>query len=151
MNDEYKPEICIHCNQTITYLLPVDKGSVAIVKAIAAFIKAKGINVVHPRKEMEGTLLTSNQVGNLTRPRAHGLIAKIKGEKGNYCLTSKGAAFLRGKAIPKYAIRSKATLETVGYWREETEQVDVHSFSTEDDKWEGIGFTITEGRIIHNV
>ena len=81
---------------------------------IARYIRTKGINVVHPRKEMEGHSLSSNDVGNLSRARFHGLIAKVKGEKGNYLLTTKGAKFLRGEAVPKYAIISIVTGKQIG-------------------------------------
>lgn len=142
----YTPETCAHCTQTTTYVLGIDRGTVNIVKQIARFIGKKGINAVHPRKEMEGVYLTSNEVGNLTRPRAHGLIAKIKGNAGNYCLTSKGAAFLHGAEIPRYAIRSKSLRKTLGYV--EGYNVTVYEFNASDDKWEGIGYRIEMGEII---
>jgi len=65
---EYKPEKCECCGQTTTYIIGIDGGTVDIVKNIALFIGRKGINCVHPRKEMEGHGLSSNQVGNLSRP-----------------------------------------------------------------------------------
>lgn len=125
---EYKPEICACCNQSTTYLLAIDRGTVDIVRAIAVAIFRKGINVVHPRKEMETSqnmdfdlmiregMLTSNQVGNLSRPRFHGLIAKIKDNPGNYCLTTKGAQFLKGQPISRFAIISKSEGMQIGYY-----------------------------------
>ena len=98
---------------------------------------------------MEGSWLTSNQVGNLTRPRSHGLIAKVRGEPGNYLLTSKGAAFLRGTPIPKFAIMSKAERHQIGYFEAEKYQVTINDFNSKDDYWEGINYDIEEGRIIH--
>lgn len=151
MKTEYKPEICECCNQSTTYLIAIDRGTVDIVKAIARFIGTKGINAVHPRKEMEGKYLTSNQVGNLSRPRFHGLIAHLDGESGNYVLTRKGSDFLRGKVIPKYAIVSKSEGKQIGYFEPETEKVSIHSFNQTGDYWEGIGYEITEGQVINTL
>ena len=150
---DYKPEVCHECGQTKDYALAIDRGTIKILKQMARFIGQKGINVVHPRKEMEGTLLTSNEVGNLSRPRIHGLIAKIKGEPGNYCLTSKGASFLHGHAIPRVAIRSKATGHTTGYYLpdENPERMcTIHDFGADEPWWHGINYDIEGGRIIKN-
>ena len=88
----FKPEICQCCGQSKTYALAIDKGTTDTLRAISIAIGRKGINIIHPRKEMEWRskdisqgLITSNQVGNLTKARVHGLIAKIKGQPGNYC------------------------------------------------------------------
>lgn len=144
----YTSEVCSHCSQSMTYILAVDKGTVMIVKAIAQFIGRKGINIVHPRKEMEGRYLTSNQVGNLTRARSQGLIAAMKGNPGNYCLTSKGATFLRGEAIPKFAIISKSEKRQIGYFEPEKHMVIVKDFTSSSEMWEGIDYEIQEGRVI---
>lgn len=149
---EFEPEICPHCGQSMTYLLAVDRGTVDIVKAIAKFIGEKGINAVHPRKEMEGKALTSNQVGNLTRARAHGLIAKVRGAVGNYLLTRKGADFLRGTQIPKFAIMSKTEHHQIGYFEPEEYMVSVHDFTGEGEPyWQGIGYDIVEGRVVREI
>ncbi len=156
----YKNEVCSCCNQSTTYILAIDHGTAHIVKQIARFIGKKGINAVHPRKEMEGSYLTSNEVGNLSRARFHGLIARIKDEPGNYLLTKKGASFLRGEAIPRFAIISKVTGHNEGYYNEETDTVVIYDYdpknpinigTEESDYWEGIGYDIHEGRIIHDV
>lgn len=148
---KYVPEVCECCQQSTTYLLAIDKGTVEIVKAIARFIGTKGINAVHPRKEMEGTLLTSNQVGNLSRPRFHGLIASLEGESGNYVLTTKGSDFLRGKVIPKYAIISKSEGRQIGYFEPEKHRVSIHNFNNLGQYWEGINYEITEGRVLQKL
>ena len=156
---DYKPETCACCNQTTTYLIPIDRGTVEIVKSIANAVRRKGINIVHPRKEMEISsenhnlysdgFLTSNQVGNLSRPRMHGLIAKVKGNPGNYCLTRKGAQFLKGVEIPRFAIISKAEGHQIGYWQPETKTVNVRSFDKKGEAyWNGIDFEIQEGHIV---
>jgi len=158
MKTEYSPETCPCCSQTTTYLIPVDRGTVDIVKAIASAIRQKGINVIHPRKEMENEkcdialgCLTSNQVGNLTRPRCHGLIAKVKGNPGNYCLTTKGAKLLRGENIPRFAIMSKTEGHQVGYFRPEEATVNIRDFSSDDAYWQGIDFEIQEGYIVKDL
>ena len=165
LSEPYEPEVCEHCGQTITYLLPLDRGTVDIVKSIARAIRNKGINFIHPRKEMEFRLpaggnyyemiragmLTSNQVGNLSRPRFHGLIARIKDNPGNYCLTTKGAQFLKGREIPRFAIISKAEKKQVGYYKQFDYTAKVKDFATDEDYWEGINFNIVEGSIIKDV
>lgn len=162
--EQYKAEVCDHCTQQITYLIPINKGAVEILKAIAAAIRKKKINAVHPRKEMEiGSKkldhftmiaeghLTSNMVGNLSRPRFHGLIARIKGQSGNYCMTRKGSDFLKGKSFPRYAIISKRLGGNVGYWESEKYQVNVKEFTSDEELWEGIDFDIVEGKIIIDI
>lgn len=162
--EQYEPEFCKHCTQQITYLIPIDKGCVEILKAIAVAIRRKKINAVHPRKEMEidskkldhFTMiaeghLTSNMVGNISRPRFHGLIARIKGQKGNYCMTRKGAEFLRGESFPRYAIISKKEKRNVGYWESEKYQANVKDFTSDEELWEGIDFDIVEGKIIIDI
>ena len=127
LREKYQAEKCECCGQTTTYLLPVDRGTIDIMISIGNAIRRKNINVIHPRKEIEVDprrvaydirlkegYLTSNQVGNLSRPRFHGLIAKVKGNPGNYCLTTKGAKFLRGEYIPRFAIISKAEKHRIG-------------------------------------
>ena len=156
----YLPERCHCCNQTTTYLLPLDKGAVDIVKAIAVAIRKKGVNIIHPRKEMEVEkkldyqtmiregLLTSNQVGNLSKARFHGMIAHIKDNRGNYCLTTKGAEFLKGTDVPRFAIISKKDGHQIGYYIEKEARCKVRDFDIVDQYWEGIDFIIKEGRIV---
>lgn len=153
---KYEKEKCHCCSQSITYCLPVDRGSVDTLKAISVAIRKKGKNKIHPRNEMEvqkGQLtyqemvsegvITSNHVGNLSRPRFHGLIARIKGEKGSYCLTRKGAAFLRGSEIPKYAIISKVEKHNIGYYLEDSERITINNFAPDGQEyWEGIKYDV---------
>jgi hypothetical protein len=147
---QYTPDVCNCCNQTTTYLLSVDVGTVDIVKAIARFIDKKGINCVHPRKELEGISLSSNQVGNLSRPCSHGLIAKVRGQAGNYLLTRKGSAFLNGAEIPRHAIISKSEKRQVGYYMQEAEVCVVGDFYN-GEYWEGINYEIREGQVFHRI
>jgi len=163
LQEKYNPERCSCCGQTETYLLPIDKGTVDILRAISRAIMFKGINAIHPRKEMEVSYcasyakmilsghLTSNMVGNLSRPRFHGLIASIRDEAGNYCLTTKGAKFLNGTLIPRYAIVSKVTGHQIGYWKPEKYQVSIKDFYANDICWEAINFEIREGQIIRKI
>ena len=97
---------------------------------------------------MEGSMLTSNQVGNLSRARSHGLIARIKENPGSYCLTKKGAAFLRGEEIPRFAIISKSEGHQIGYFEAEKHLVTVKDFTSDTDYWEGINYDVSEGRVI---
>jgi len=163
---DYKAEVCPGCGQSTTYLLGIDRGTVDILKAIATAIRKKEINCVHPRKEMEighdqldyftmvrEGKLTSNHVGNLSRPRFHGLIAKIKGKDmaGNYCLTSKGARFLKGEQIPKYAIISKEAKHQIGYYDDDVHFCTIKDFLPDVEYWEGIDFQIKSGEIIKDI
>lgn len=150
----YTPPVCSHCGQETEYVLAIDNGTAHIVKQIAKFIGRKGINAVHPRKEMEGTYLTSNQVGNLTRARIHGLIARVDGNPGNYLLTRKGSKFLHGEAIAKYAIVKKsisgARSHNEGYFMPDEHQVVISDFDPKNGEgfWEGVGYEIVEGEVI---
>lgn len=159
----YTQERCECCGQTTTYLLPIDRGTVDIVKAIAKAIQLKGKNKIHPRNEMEIAVhqldnatminegkLTSNQVGNLSRLRFHGLIAKVKGSSGCYLLTSKGAQFLRGKEIPRYAIVSKAEKHQIGYFEPDEFKTTIKDFDSEDEYWEGINYNIVDDQVVRD-
>lgn len=161
VEDEYEEEHCPHCGQDITYILPVDRGAVEILIAISVAIRNKGINCIHPRKEMEiisndydlerileEGKLTSNQINNLTRLRAHGLIAHHQTEKGNWVLTTKGIDFLNGKEIPRFAIMNKAKGIQDGYWMEEKYSCVIQNFLAAEDYWEGINYVIEGGRVI---
>ena len=145
---EYKPEICEHCGQTETYILGLDHGTVDIVRAIAKKIGEKGINIVHPRKE---NVLTNTQWCNIARPRFHGLIAAVKGKRGNFLLTKKGAAFLRGETVPRYAIVSKVEGHQIGYFEQENNKVTISDLLAKGEYWEGIGYDIVDGEVFHRV
>lgn len=152
MRINYEPQKCHHCGQTMTYLLPIDQGTVDIVKSIASAIRKKGVNLIHPRKEMEVTSesvgafstmhdrikngqLTSNQVGNLSRARFHGLIARVSSEKGCYLLTRKGARFLKGDDVPRFAIISKTEKRQIGYLNELTDITNIRQFGNDSQYW----------------
>lgn len=136
----------------MTYLLPIDQGTVDIVKTIASAIRIKGVNMVHPRKEMEvsgspvggfSTMqdrvrngqMTSNQVGNLSRARFHGLIARVPNEKGCYLLTRKGARFLKGENVPRFAIISKVEKRQIGYFNLLTDITNIRQFGNDSQYW----------------
>ncbi len=148
---DYSPEKCECCGQSTTYVLAIDKGSTDIVKGVARAIEKKGINCVHVNKELVGKYLTPLQMTNMTRPRSHGLIAHVEGEgmKGNYLLTKKGMDFLKGKRVPKYAIISKTEHRQIGYHEPETLTTTIHECQGKGEYWEGIGYEIEEGRVVH--
>ncbi len=170
VKEKFVANVCEECGQAVEYIIPVDKGTVTIVKALARFIQKKGINFVHPTKEMEVPakewtytraitegVLTSTQIGNLTRPRVHGLIAKVEGEAGNWCITKKGQDFLSGKVIPRFAIISKSAVghgegsHKEEYWKPEEYTIEAHEFTAGDPPWEGFTFEIQQGRVITQV
>lgn len=161
---KFQPKVCGCCGQTEEYIMSVDLGTADIVRAIAAAIRRKGENRIFPRNEMEVSkaqmksmgydrmvkegYLTSNMVGNLSKARSQGLIARV--ESGCYCLTTKGAGFLRGDSIPKHAIMSKVTGHNIGYWNENEERVTVKQLVKSGDYWE-IDFSILDRAVIFNL
>ena len=153
----YIPDICPQCKQSCTYIVGLDKGSIEIMKAFARYIQIKGVNMVHPRNEMENVYISSNHVGNLSRPRMHGLIAHYKenGHKkaGCYLLTKKGADFLRGASIPRYAIISKTVGHQVGYFAEDVLTCTINDFRENDGepRWEGFNVEILENGTVEAV
>jgi hypothetical protein len=120
MKKKYQPEICEHCGQTKTYELPLDKGSAKIVISIVSAISKKGVNEIHPTREMDLSGSKKWFTTNLSRPRFHGIIAYVNGKSGYYCLTRKAGKFLRGENIPRCAIISKVTGKQEGYLPEMT-------------------------------
>lgn len=167
-NINFNSEICECCGQAKTYLLPIDSGVIMIVKALAIAIRTKGINIIHPTKEMEVPaskwnferamnegVLTSNQIGNFTKARVHGLVAKFIDHPGNWLLTRKGAQFLRGERVPKFAIVQKGKIGSRShkqdYFRPDKFTCTVDEI-LKDRKglpvWQGIDFDIVEGRIV---
>ena len=123
--EKYKAEICPCCEQSTTYLLGLDKGSVEILLDILKYISVKGVNEIHPKKETDWATKKDKTwfLTNLSRPRFHGLIAYKNDKKGFYCLTRKAGQFLRGKSIPQFAIISKTTGHQIGYWKELEHQI----------------------------
>ena len=152
MKTLYVPEKCECCKQTKTYLLAVDQGTVDILKAMTNAVRVKGVNMIHPRKEMEVSVdgpgkiinmgelirrgqLTSNQVGNLSRARFQGLIARLEEHAGYYCITRKGGAFLRGESIPRFAIISKTEKKQIGYYNQLFDTVNIRQFGPDSEYW----------------
>jgi hypothetical protein len=154
-HQKYIPEVCECCDQDTSYELGLDKGSAMIVYKIAKFIGKKGINQVHPRKEMEGNGMSSNEVGNLSRPRFHGLIAAVPDNPGSYLLTRKGAKFLKNEVVPKIAIIRKATKNygshNIGYHLPDEITTTFRQLIQEEEYWTGIDYDIVEGRIVKEI
>lgn len=147
--NKFIPNRCPHCGQSEEYILSVDPGTVDILKGFARFIKKKGINVAHVKKEVcDQGYITVNARGNIKRASAHGLLAKVEGEVGNYCITRKGMEFLKGMPVSRHAIISKVKKITVGYFNPE-DTVTVNEY--QDEYWQGVGFDILEGRVITKI
>lgn len=169
---QFESPTCDCCGAKLFYPLAIDWGTAVIVKAVARAVRLKGINVIHPTKEMEvpGSewnylravnegKLTSTQIGNLKgRAKAHGLVAQYKDEPGNYVLTSKGAKFLRGEPIPAVRIRRKKGVTTdypsgEKYYKPDQYQVTIHEIlkpGSDFPVWDGIDFDIVNGRIVND-
>lgn len=166
----FKPKVCDHCGQAQTYLLPLDWGTKVIVQAVARRIRLKKINTVHPTKEMEvpagewtyerainDGVLTSTQIGNLTRARVHGLLAKNVKEPGNWVLTTKGANFLKGQRVEKLAEILKTQTANgkpshkMRYYEPEKYTTTINEIVKPGASlpvWEAIDFEIVEGRVV---
>ncbi len=155
--EEYKPDVCPHCGQAETYIIGLDQGSVDILRALYFAVIRKGLNNVHLRNECETGrvgldyetmihegMMTSNMVGNASRPRFHGLIAHVDGEPGHYCLTNKGMKFLRGEPVPRHAIISKVEGHNIGYWHPE-DTVRITDFKGQGVYW---GWDVVGGAIV---
>jgi hypothetical protein len=109
-----------------------------------------GKNQLEYNKMIREGYLTSNMVGNLSKARSQGLIARVEGKPGFYCLTHKGAEFLKGASIPKYAIMSKVTGHNIGYWFENEERVKMKDLIKNGDYWE-IDFNIVDRAVVFNL
>jgi hypothetical protein len=158
--EKFRSPKCEKCRQTTQVLYALDHGTADLVKAVLVRIKLKNDNRVHLRREMmvlekdftynrllnEG-VCTSSMVQNGIRAHKHGLLARVKYEPGVWCLTRKGAAFLRGESVSKYVLQDKATKHIVGYWHPEVTTT-VHELQHEDAPyWAGGSFDIVEGRL----
>lgn len=152
MKDDLPVEVCDHCQQRKTYWITVSPGVVGILKEIAAFIRRKGINVVHPAKEMEAYgVFNSTRMGNITQVKRHGLIAAVEGEPGNYSLTRKGLDFLNGQPIP---LHTEVRKQRVGHGAETIGHSETYCTIDQIEKgwldyWQVEGFDVQAGRVIH--
>lgn len=151
--DEFKPEVCPHCNQAITYLVPLSKGHCEVLKIFARAIAEKGINLINPTKELEKQgKISVTQLKSFSQIHFHGLLVPSREHKGNWLMTTKCSEFMKGKEIPKYAIvmkRNKATTKhTQGYFMPEKYTVTFRELINQGEYWEGINFTIEEGVIV---
>lgn len=137
--EKYKEEVCPCCSQSTTYLLGLDRGSAESLLDILKAISAKGINEIHPARELNWKDGEKWKLTNLSRPRFHGLIAFLPDKKGYYCLTKKAGQFLRGGYIPRYAIISKVTKHQEGYWKPQEHQVTFNELLKDSDipYWDG--------------
>lgn len=155
----FEADVCDTCTQTTNYITQVDKGIALIVKAIGVAVKRKGINIIHPPKEMLAETgvsaiaaaakgqLTHSMSHNLSRARNLGLIDKVPGESGNWKLTWKGIAFLKGEPVPKHVIIDKRTAEAVCFYEPAVRQITLGQALKEKDEpfW---AETIEEGQVV---
>jgi hypothetical protein len=149
--EEFKPNICPHCQQTTEYENSLDRGSAVIVIAIANAQRILNQKFVHVRKEMLDVKskyanqflmamagkMTETSLQNVLRPKYHGLIAQGK-DPGTYLLTKKGAKFLRGEPVVRSAVVDKLTHSKKRYLNEHiTVTLDELMKSDEIFFWEG--------------
>lgn len=160
--EKFEIPVCEHCGQTTEVLYSLDHGTADLVKAVLVRIKLKGENKVHLRDEMEINkrdwtytrllnegMITSTMAQNCIRAHKHGLLAQVKGETGVWCLTRKGAAFLRGGVVPKFVIQDKRTKRITGYWKPEKYTITVDELKNpENPYWEKTSFDVIDGRLV---
>lgn len=152
---KFVPDICPHCTQSTNYAMCLDKGTAAIVVALANAVAKKNQNCIHLLGEisiaspkaggydsydamlMDG-MMTFRMVCNATRAVRHGLIYPVEDGSGNYLLTAKGAKFLRGEPIPRVAIVNKGTHSKEGYYYENEDRITIKDLMKRDEEfWVG--------------
>jgi len=115
---------------------------------ISEFIEKKGVNVVHPQKELFAQgLFTVAQRVNMTVLGDHGLVAKHT-EHGNWVLTRRGVEFLNGSIIWKVVAVEKATKKTLGHIESEGKTTLKELLGKDAPYWQGLGYTIESGRVV---
>lgn len=148
---KFEPHVCECCRQTTEYDLGLDRGSALIVIAVMNAVHRLGRNRVHIADEMLSTdgsarlseivangYMTHTMVNNVSRARAHGLIAFADHKGGGeYLVTRKGADFLRGRPVWKTAIVSKAESHTTGYYEPAGETTVFKALGKQQPMWEG--------------
>lgn len=166
----YEKVRCEHCGQTTTWASRLNPGMADIVRAIASAVAIKGINAIHPTKEMlvdsklaewrsrEARLragkLTPNQTKNMGHARVHGLVAMCRDARGSYLLTPKGADFLKGALVPLVAIVDKTTGHNVGYASDDEGKIVQTSLrevcGSNDGYWVGWDYDVVEGSVVQS-
>ena len=143
--------VCPTCGQSLGTRYCVTKGLRDAIRLMSSFIESKGFNAVHLIKEMVNVgILTANQERNLiTHGIRTGLIAHIKDNPGNYCITARGYDFLGDNPVPKYAYAVKHT-KAIGTRtvRTSEETCRASDFNRSGEYWEGPGYEIREGHVI---
>lgn len=97
---------CTHCHHSISiYHYPINKVMVKFLRAMAKATDETGSREV----DVEKVSVIHGERTQITKLRIHGLIAKVKDEKGHHrarmwLITSKGWDFLRGAAVPRKVI-----------------------------------------------
>lgn len=97
---------CTNCHHSINiYRYPVNKVMVKFLRAMAKATDDTGSREI----DVEKVSVIHHERTQITKLRIHGLIAKVKDEKGHHkarhwLITKKGWDFLRGDPIPRYVI-----------------------------------------------
>jgi hypothetical protein len=91
MNDEH----CPTCGASVkAYWHTLNGGLVSVLIAAIQFVHANGRNEFHLQNDLH---LSVNAFCNFTKLRFHGLVAKVDGRAGYWCITRRGGMFLRGE------------------------------------------------------
>lgn len=97
---------CTHCHHSINiYSYPINKVMVKFLRAMAEETdKTKNREI-----DVEKVSVIHHERTQITKLRIHGLIAKVKDEKGHHkarmwLITKKGWAFLKGEPVPRKVV-----------------------------------------------
>jgi predicted transcriptional regulator len=147
---DFEERICDTCHQRITYVTTLSKAHAMIMVAFARAVAKKGVNIVHPHKELvvDGEI-TSSMRNNITPLRNHELLKPDDTEPGNWNITEKGRNFLQGASVPRWAVVNEITSNRECYLLEEGNPncwTTIGELLQRPDFWEGFNFEFVEGR-----
>lgn len=160
---DYKKETCECCGQTTTYASKINRGLASMLRTFANAVQTRGNNItmkdliVDPKAEewsdpaarRNGGRITPTQYDNRSHLRCHGLIANIGTNK--YCLTKKGAAFLRGEPVEAIAIVQKKTHSNIGYLADPNGTIMTtiqEVYRGKEGYWAGWDYDIVDGELV---
>ena len=148
---QYTEQKCECCGQTTTYASKVNKGMATFLHEISKAVQSSGKNDITMKDLLKSGQITHSQYDNRSHLRCHGFIASIGVNR--YCLTKKGAAFLRGEPVEAVAIVEKKTHSNVGYLSDADGVIYMTTIKEihrgKEGYWDGWNYEIINGEPIH--
>lgn len=139
---------CTHCHHSINiYSYPVNKVMVKFLKAMAVETDATGLREI----DVEKVSTVHHERTQITKLRIHGLIAKVKDEKGHHkarmwVITKKGWSFLRGGEIERKVVIYNN--QVLGH---EGGMVTIKRIDNASQDYEQKGITAPEAKVLSDV